>query len=77
MIWICKKEIVEKSIDIKTKVSLQPLFRTREIDFRYPKNDRPSAKKEKDIANQEYQNRNKDKHKAKSQNLLFANRNQP
>ncbi len=39
------EEVVEKAVDVKTKTSLQPLSRTREINFKYPKNYKPLARK--------------------------------
>lgn len=60
--------MIEKAVDTKAKVSLQPSSRSREIDFRYPKSYRPSAKKDKNEATQEHW----DADKAKSYNLFPA-----
>lgn len=65
--------MVEKTINTEVKVSLQPLFRTRRIDFRCPKSYRPLAKKVKDKASQKYRDGDKDKNKAKSHNSLSTN----
>ncbi len=39
---------MEKAGDVKAKVNLQPSFYVREIDSRYPKGHRPSAKKDQE-----------------------------
>ncbi len=62
------KEVVEKAGDVEAKANLQPPFYVREIDSRYLKSYRPSAKKDKEDTYQEPQNEaSKDKDKAKSQ----------
>ncbi len=66
-------KVIEKAINIEVKASLQLPFKIREIDSRYLRNYRPSIKKNKDDANREYRNRNKDKHKAKSHNISPTN----
>ena len=65
------EEILEKAVNVKAKASLQPLLGTRKIDSRYLKGYRPSAKKEKNKANQKHRDENNNK--AKSANFLFAN----
>ncbi len=65
------EEIVEKTVDIEAKASLQPLSRKREIDFKCPKSYR-SIKKDKDEANLEY----RDRDKTKSYNPFPANTSQ-
>ena len=67
--------MIEKTIDAKAKASLQPLSETREINSRCPKGYRLLTKKKKDKISQEHWDRDKDK--AKSYNLSFANTNQP
>lgn len=67
------KKVVEKVINVKVKASLQPPFKTKEIDSRYPKSYKPLAKKDKNEANQEHGDR--DKNIAKSHNLSLINTN--
>ncbi len=58
---------MEKAGDVEAKANLQSLFYVRDIDARYPKGHRPSAKKDKEDTYQEPQNEaSKDKDKAKS-----------
>ena len=71
------EKIIEKAVNTEVKASLQPLFETKEINSKYSKGYKLSAKKKKDEASQEYQDGNKDKNKAKSYNLLPANTSQP
>ncbi len=66
-------EIIEKAVNAEVKTSLQPLSRTKEIDFRYPKSYKPSVKRDKDKANREYQNGNK----TKPHYLSLTNTSQP
>ena len=63
-------KIVEKVIDTKIKVSLQPSFGTRKIDFKCPKRYKLSIKKAKNNTywKQHNQTFNKNKEKAKSHN---------
>ncbi len=70
--------MVEKVDNIKTKANLQPPFYVREIDSRYPKIHRPSAKKDKEDTYRKPCNEasNKDKDKAKSHNSS-SSANQP
>ncbi len=69
--------MVEKPGDVEAKANLQPPFYIREIDSRYPKSDRPSAKKDKEDTYQEFRNQaSKDKDKAKSHNSSLANQRQ-
>lgn len=65
--------MIEKANDVEAKASLQPPFKIRKIDSRYPKSHRPSVKKGKNNANWEYRDENKDQNKAKSQNPSSAN----
>ena len=44
------EKVIEKTIDTKAKTSLQLLFRTKEINFKYLKGYNLSAKKNKDKA---------------------------
>ncbi len=67
--------MVEKTVNIKVKASLQPPFGIREIDSRYLRGYMSLVKKDKDNANWEYQD--KDKDKAKFHNLFSANTSQP
>ncbi len=61
------EEVVEKAGDVEAKANLQPPFYVKEIDFRCPKDHRPSAKKDKKDTYRELQNEpSKDKDKAKS-----------
>ncbi len=68
-------KVVKKTIDVKAKASLQPPFRTNEIDSIYPRGYKPLVKKNKDDANWKHQDG--DKNKAKSHNLFFANTSHP
>lgn len=65
------KEVVEKASNVEVKASLQLSSKTREINSRCPKGYRPLAKKEKNKANQEHGD--KDRDKAKFNNPSFAN----
>ena len=65
--------MVEKTEDAKAKANLQPYSKTKEINFMYPKSHRPLVKKDKNNANQEYRDGNKDKDKAKFHNLSSSN----
>lgn len=67
-----QKELIEKVINIKVKASLQPSYKIMEINFRYPNDYKPSAKKDKDKTNWNHQDRDK----TKSHNLSSANINQ-
>ena len=58
-------------MNAKTKTSLLPPFKTREINSRYLKNNKPLAKNDKNNAN--WENQDGDKDKAKSHNPSFAN----
>ncbi len=68
-------KVVEKAVDVKAKANLQPLSRTREIDFRYPRDYKLLVKKDKDDANREHRDK-APKNKSKSQNSSFANQPQ-
>ncbi len=58
---------MEKAGDVEAKANLQPPFNVRDIDARYPKGHRPSAKKDKEDTYWEPQSKaSKDKDKAKS-----------
>lgn len=63
--------MVKKTINVEVKATLQPLSRTREIDSRYPKGYKPSAKIDKD------ENSYWDIEKAKFHNLFLINTSQP
>ena len=65
------EEVVEKAVNAKVRLNLQPSSKTREIDSRYSKDHRSSAMKEKNEASWEYQDR--DKNKTKFHKPLFAN----
>lgn len=52
--------MIEKIVDAKAKTSLQLLFETKKINFRYIKNNWALAKKDKNKANQEHKDSNKD-----------------
>ncbi len=61
------EEVVEKAGDAEVKANLQPPFYVRDIDTRYPKGHRLSAKKDKEDTYREPQNEaSKDKDKANS-----------
>lgn len=66
------KKVIEKTINVKEKASLQPSFGIRKIDSRYSKSCKLSAKKDKDKTNWEYWNENK----AKSHNPSSTNTSQ-
>ena len=70
--------MVEKVVNAETKAGLQPHSIIREIDSRCPKKYRPLVKKDQDNAYQEHCNEasNKNKKKAKSHPLFFANQPQ-
>ena len=70
--------MVEKTVDVKAKASLQPPSGTRKIDSRYSKRYKLSVKKDKDNTYWEQCDKvsNKDNKKAKSYNLL-SSANQP
>ncbi len=58
---------MEKAVDAEAKANLQPPFYVRDIDARYPKRPRPSAKKDKEDIYRKPQNEvSRDKEKAKS-----------
>ncbi len=44
---------MEKVVNVEAKAYLQPLLETREINFKYPKNNRPT-KKDKNKVNCKY-----------------------
>ena len=71
-------KMVEKAINIEAKAGLQPPFKIKEIDSRYPKGYKPLVKKDKNNAYWEQRNEatNRDKKKAKSHNPSFS-ANQP
>ena len=69
------KEVIEKTVDVEAKASLQPLSRIKEINFRCLKGYRLLVKKEKDKASWKHQDENKDK--AKSHNPSSTNISQP
>ena len=71
-------KIVKKTVDIEANANLQPPFRTKKIDSRYPKEYKLLAKKDKNNASWEYCNEasNKDKDKAKSHNSSSVNQHQ-
>lgn len=58
-----QENVIRKTIDVKIKTSLKSLFQTWEINSRYPKDNRPLAKKILDNANWENKDGNKDKAK--------------
>ena len=66
---------MEKVVNAKTKAGLQPHSMIKEIDSKCPKKYKPSVKKDKYNAYWDYRNEasNKDKEKAKSHLLSFAN----
>ncbi len=66
---------MEKTGDVEAKANLQLSFYIKDIDTRYPKHHRLSAKKDKEDTYQELQNEtSKDKNKAKSySSSTFAN----
>lgn len=67
-----KRSDKKKVVDAKTKNSLQSSSKTREIDFKYLKSYKLLIKKNKKYkVNQKHWDR--DKNKAKSYNLSFAN----
>ncbi len=70
--------MVEKASDIEAKANLQPPFYVRDIDARYPKGHRSSAKKDKEDTYREPQNEaSNDKDQAKSHSSsTFANQPQ-
>ncbi len=69
--------MVEKAGDAEAKANLQPPFYVRDIDARYPKGHRPSARKDKKNIYREPQNKaSKDKDKAKSHSSSTST-NQP
>ena len=63
------EEVVKKAVNVKAKASLQPLSKTREIEFKFLKSFNLSAEKYKDKAMQKYWDRDK----AKSYNLFLTN----
>lgn len=63
--------MIEKAVNTEIKASLQLPSKTKEIDSRYPKSYRLSAKKDKDKATWKYWDGDKDK--AKYHNLFLAN----
>ena len=72
------EEVVEKAVNVEAKAGLKPHSIVQEIDSRCSKGHRPSVKKNKDDTYQEHRNKasNKDKKKAKSYPLSFANQPQ-
>ena len=66
-------KVIEKTIDVEAKASLQLSSETREIDPKYPKN-RPLVKKDKNKTYWEHHKEasNKDKDKVKSHNSSSA-----
>lgn len=68
------EKVVEKTVNVEIKASLQLFSGTREINFKYPKGYRPLSKKNKFEANWEHWD--KDKDKAKPHNLYPPNTNQ-
>ena len=70
--------MVEKTVDIEAKTSLQSPFGTREINSRYRKRYKPLIKKDKDNGywEQRDETSNRNKKKAKSYNPL-SSANQP
>lgn len=65
--------MVEKASNVEVKTNLQPLSGIKEIDSRCLRGHRPSVKKNKDNANWEHQDGNKEKNKTKSYNLSSGN----
>lgn len=65
--------MVENVVNIEAKINLQLFSGTKKIDSIHPNGYKPSAKKNKDKANQEYQ----DGDKAKPYNLNPGNISQP
>ncbi len=70
-IW---EDVVEKTVNAKAKASLQSLSGTEEINSRYPKSYKPSAKKDKNKITREHRDKNEDK--AKSYNLSLTHTTQ-
>lgn len=68
------KEVVEKSVDIKAKISLQPLSETKQIGLRCEKDYMPTKKDESNKNNRDHWDRDKNK---SIKNLTTANVNQP
>ena len=66
--------MVKKIINVEVKTSLQLLFKTRKINFKYPKGYKLSTKKEIDKTSSKHSDGNKGK--AKSYNSSFANTSQ-
>lgn len=68
-------KVVKKANNVEAKTNLQPSFFVKEIDFSYLNYHRLLVKKEKNNVYWKYCNKtfNKDKKKAKSHNLSFAN----
>ncbi len=48
------EEVAKKTVNVEVKASLEPSFRTKKIDSRYPKGYKPSVKKNNDKVNREY-----------------------
>ncbi len=65
------EEVIEKAVNIEAKINLQPPSKIKQITSWCPKSYRPLVKKDKNDANREHRNRNKDK--AKFSNPLPAN----
>ena len=67
-------KIIEKTIDVEAKTSLQPLFGTRKINSKCPKRYKSLVKKDKDDTYWEQRDKasNRDKKKAKSHNPSFS-----
>ncbi len=70
--------MVEKTVNAKVKVGLQPSSETREINSRCPKRYKPSVKKNKDNIYWKHRDKasNRNKKKAKFYNPLSANQPQ-
>lgn len=65
------EEVEEKAVNVEAKTSLQLSSEARKTNFKCPKGYRPLAKKEKVEANQELED--KDKDKTKFNKPSFAN----
>ncbi len=65
-------KLIEKTVGTDVKASLQPLFRTKEIDSKCLRGHRPLVKIDKNKANREHLDETP-KNKAKSHNSSFAN----
>lgn len=65
--------MIEKAINAEAKVSLQSLFKIKNIDFQYLKGYKSLIKKNKNDANWKHRDKDKDKDKAKSYNPFSVN----